>query len=79
MANHLTYNYFSVEVGNEVRIITSPNENSSDNLELGTEKLTANNIISVQLSPYGATEAGKIRVKLECALNYENFITLPKV
>ena len=79
MANHLTDNYFAVEVGNEVRIITSPNENSSDNLELGTEKLTANNIISVQLSPYGATEAGKIRDKLECALNYENFITLPKV
>lgn len=79
MANHLTYNYFAVEVGNEIKIITSPNENSSDNLELGTEKLTANNITSVQLSPYGATEAGKIRVKLEFALNYENFITLPKV
>ena len=79
MANHLTDNYFAVEVGNEVRIITSPNENSSDNLELGTEKLTANNITSVQLSPYGATDSGKIRVKLECGLNYENFITLPKV
>ena len=76
MANHLTYNYFAVEVGNEIKIITSPNENSSDNLELGTEKLTANNITSVQLSPYGATEAGKIRVKLECALSYENFINL---
>ena len=76
MANHLTDNYFAIQVGDEIKIITSPNDNSSDVLGLGTKKLTANDITSVQLSPYGDTERGKIRVKLECALNYENFITL---
>lgn len=74
LSQHLKDDYFAVYGENQIRIIGSPK--GEDKLNLTPNKLTAENIASVELRPYGATEVGKIRIKLECNINYNGFLTL---
>lgn len=74
ISDHLNDDYLAIHSENEVKIIGSPK--GEDKLNLTSNKLTSKNITSVELRPYGATEVGKIRVKIECNINYENFLSI---
>lgn len=74
---YMGVDYLAIVSNNEIQIISMNGKNP-----LGFKKdigiFKVDNIISVRLRPAGATEINKLRVKLECKIDYTGFIN-PKI